>query len=64
MKIYPQIYVRFMERFKERSDASQEMLPTPIFARFKERCVREDLVLVSLSNPNPVINLTKIPHKW
>ena len=26
MKIYLQIYVRFMERFKERSDASQRML--------------------------------------
>ena len=49
MKIYPQIYVRFMERFKR--SASLRMLPN-ISARFKERCFREDL--------NPVINLTKI----
>ena len=46
MKIYSQIYVRFMERFKERSDASQKCSQN-IFARFKERCFREDLVLVS-----------------
>ena len=53
MKIYPQIYVRFMERFKERSDASQEMLPTPIFARFKERCFRKRFKSYHKSNKNP-----------